>query len=45
MSSQRVKVGEVPPDFTLEDTDGKPVTLSNFKGKKNVFLAFNRGFT
>jgi len=45
MSGQRVNVGEAPPDFTLENTDGEPVTLSDFKGKKNVYLVFNRGFT
>jgi peroxiredoxin len=28
------------PDFTLNDTAGKPVKLSDFKGKKNVVLAF-----
>jgi peroxiredoxin (alkyl hydroperoxide reductase subunit C) len=44
MSHQRVKVGQTPPDFTLEDTQGEPVTLSSFKGDKNVYLVFNRGF-
>ena len=28
------------PDFTLPDTDGNPVKLSDFRGKKNVTLAF-----
>ena len=35
-----IKVGAVAPDFTLKDQDGKEVTLSSFKGKKNVVLAF-----
>jgi len=35
-----LKVGQPAPDFTLPDTAGKPVTLSDFKGKKNVVLAF-----
>lgn len=44
MSHQKVNVGETPPDFTLQDTHGKTITLSDFKGKKNVYLIFNRGF-
>jgi cytochrome oxidase Cu insertion factor (SCO1/SenC/PrrC family) len=40
-----LKVGDPAPDFTLPSTivqDGKRVryTLSDFKGKKNVVLAF-----
>ncbi len=41
-----VKLGEPAPDFTLKDQDGKDVTLSSFRGKKNVLLAFYpRDFT
>jgi cytochrome oxidase Cu insertion factor (SCO1/SenC/PrrC family) len=36
----KVKVGEVAPDFTLTDQNGNKVSLHEFKGKKNVALAF-----
>lgn len=35
-----VKVGDPAPDFTLQDQNLKPIKLSDFKGKKNVVLAF-----
>jgi len=35
-----LKVGQPAPEFALRDTAGKPVKLSDFKGKKNVVLAF-----
>ena len=34
------KVGDIAPDFTLTDTANKKVTLSEFRGKNNVVLAF-----
>jgi len=40
---ERVKVGQAAPDFTLEDVDGKNITLSDFRGKKSVVLVFYRG--
>ncbi len=40
----RVKEGTLAPDFTLADLDGKPVTLSSFRGKKKVVLVFYRGY-
>ncbi len=36
----KIKVGDTAPDFTLRDQNGKQVSLHDFKGKKNVALAF-----
>ena len=39
----KLKVGDSAPDFTLLAFDGQkvtPVSLHDFKGKKNVALAF-----
>lgn len=33
-------VGDLAPDVTLPATDGSSVTLSSFRGKQNVLLAF-----
>jgi mycoredoxin-dependent peroxiredoxin len=35
-----VEIGDVAPDFELKDQHGTPVTLSGFRGKKNVVLVF-----
>lgn len=36
----KYKVGNVAPDFTLKDQNGKDVSLHEFRGKKSVALAF-----
>ncbi len=38
-----LRVGERPPDFTLPDAAGRPVTLGDYRGKKPVVLVFYRG--
>lgn len=43
LDTGRVGVGAAAPDFTLEAKDGGFVTLSQFRGKKNVVLVFYRG--
>ena len=35
-----LKVGDLAPEFSLPDTTGKQIKLSDFRGKKNVVLAF-----
>ena len=35
-----VDVGDLAPDFTLIDQDRQPVTLSSFRGLKNVVVVF-----
>jgi len=42
-SSPMPKVGEMAPDFTLmyfDGSDRKPIKLSDYRGKKNVIVAF-----
>ena len=40
----RVTLNVTAPDFTLPDLNGNPVSLSDFRGRKNVLLVFNRTF-
>ncbi|MBA2646176.1 MAG: redoxin domain-containing protein [Pyrinomonadaceae bacterium] len=39
-----VAVGEVAPDFTLEDQDGRKITLAAERGKRPIVLVFYRGY-
>ena len=40
---ERVAVGMMAPDFSLETISGDTLTLSSFRGKQNVLLVFYRG--
>jgi peroxiredoxin len=40
---RRVSLYTPAPDFELADFTGKPVRLSDLRGK-NILLVFNRGF-
>jgi len=39
-SELKVKSGEMAPDFTLPSVSGKKITLSQYRGKKNVVISF-----
>ena len=39
-----LRVGERPPDFTLPDAAGRPVSLADYRGRKPVVLVFYRGY-
>ena len=40
----KVEINTLAPDFTLEDFQGKPFTLSEQRGENKVLLVFNRTF-
>ena len=40
MSAPTVAVGDAAPDFTLDNSNGEQVTLSSFRGDKNVLVVF-----
>ena len=40
----RVEINIQAPNFTLNDFNGKSVSLADFAGQKNVLIVFNRGF-
>ncbi|MFX0012985.1 MAG: redoxin domain-containing protein [Promethearchaeota archaeon] len=38
--TSKLHIGDKAPDFTLPAQDGKKIRLSDYRGKKNVMLAF-----
>ena len=43
MTKREMNLGDLAPDFTLLDTDGRAVRLSDYRGRP-VVLVFTRGF-
>lgn len=41
----RVALNQAAPNFSLDDYKGRTVSLTDFGGRKNVLLVFNRTFT
>ena len=41
----RVALNQQAPEFTLPDYSGRPVSLSDYRDRKQVLLVFNRTFT
>lgn len=41
----KVAINTPAPEFELQDYKGNTVRLSDFQGKANVLLVFNRTFT
>jgi len=41
----RVALNYSALEFSLQDFNGKKVSLSDYKNKKNVLVVFNRGFS
>ncbi len=40
----KIQPGEPAPDFQLNDWQGRPISLSQFRSNKRVLLVLNRGF-
>jgi len=40
ITTTNLKAGDIAPDFTLPSDQNTMVSLSSFRGKKNVILAF-----
>lgn len=41
----KIAINTQAPDFELTNFRGESVRLSDFRGKKNLLLVFNRGFS
>ena len=44
MRGSPIAVGDIAPDFTLQDQNNSKVTLSDVRGKRSVVLVFYRGY-
>jgi len=40
----KIELSKTAPDFTILDWQENEFTLSSYRGQKNMFLVFNRGF-
>jgi len=40
MMASAIEVGQKAPDFELRSTEGGKLTLSSFRGKRNVLIEF-----
>lgn len=45
MTDQRLEPGDVAPEFTLPDADGKPVSLSSYRGRRVVVYFYPAAMT
>ena len=44
MRESPIGIGDIAPDFTLQDQNNNRVTLSDARGKRPVVLVFYRGY-
>jgi peroxiredoxin Q/BCP len=44
-TTPRLSPGDAAPDFTLPDADGKPVTLSDYRGQKVIVYVYPAAMT
>lgn len=45
MTEQRLQPGDEAPDFTLPDADGKPVALSDYRGRRVIVYFYPAAMT